>query len=468
MNKILCFLVFEGIVSGGCSKGKVSAPPNIIYVMTDQQAFDAMSCAGNELVNTPALDKLAASGLRFENAYCAFSLCVPSRAAMFTGKMPHESGIFVNTKPVKDERLPFTILGRLLKDAGYQTHYIGKWHLTVPLSDTAQHGFIGIDHPGAHGFDAEYARQAVNFLNEKHEDPFFLVVSLVNPHDACQLARGEDLSLWEGPIPDLPNPDHLPELPANFEIPENEPDYLRKWQEENSEKVYNSYHWNEQEFKAYQWGYYRLVEKVDSLLAKVFDAANAPYLRDNTLIIFSSDHGDGSSRHRWNQKTSPYDESVRVPFIMAGAPVHRKGETESRLISAGLDLFPTICDFAGIEPPGTLRGRSLRPLVEKNPTIHDWRKYVVTEMSFGNWVNEYHTDTFPKARVLRTDDYKYIVYDRGQLREQLIDMRHDPGEMNNLAVDPEHNEVLQLHRTYLKEWLSETNDKFRMPDEILN
>lgn len=433
--------------------------------MTDQQAFDAMSCAGNELVSTPALDRLAADGLRFENAYCAFPLCVPSRASMFTGRMPHEAGIFSNTRPVKDEDMPFITLGKLMRDAGYETHYVGKWHLTIPMRDTLQHGFTGIDHPGAHGFDTEYAKLAVKYLESEHDQPFFLVVSFVNPHDACQLARGEDLASFEGSIAAPPPPDELPALPANFEIPENEPDYLRTWQEQKSERAYRSYYWNEREFREYLWGYYRLVEKVDSLLAMVFDAADAPGLRENTLIIFSSDHGDGSARHRWNQKISPYDESVRVPFIMAGAPVGRKGETESSLVSAGLDLLPTICDFAGIETPGGLHGRSLRPLVEENSTVENWRKYVVSEISFGNWVDRYHVDTFPKARVLRTDDYKYVVYDRGQLKEQLVEMQHDPGEMKNLAIDPAYNEVLELHRAYLKEWIAATSDSFVMPAE---
>ena len=462
--RILLLILVLGFIAEGCMPQGKSYPPNIVYVMTDQQAFDAMSCAGNELVSTPALDRLAASGLRFENAYCAYPLCVPSRMAMFTGRMPHESGIFVNTRPVKDQDLPFVSLGKVLHNAGYKTHFVGKWHLTIPMSDTSRHGFMGIDHLGAHGFDREHAMKAIDFLREEHRDPFFLVVSFVNPHDACQLARNEDLSLWEGTIPELPDPEDLPELPYNFEIPANEPDFLRKWQEQRSESVYRSFHWNEQEFKEYQWGYYRLVEKVDSLLEGVFDAARSPALHDNTIVIFSSDHGDGTSRHRWNQKISPYDESARVPLIIAGPKLDRKGESEDRLVSAGLDLFPTICDFAGIDPPEGLRGRSLKALVSDDEKVDQWRDYVVTEMSFGSWIDDYHVDTFPKARLLRTQDFKYVVYERGQLREQLIDMQNDPGEMINLAMDSAYEEVLESHRAYMREWIIETNDRFAMPD----
>ena len=451
------------ILAYGCTGEEGRPPPNIIYVMTDQQAFDAMSCAGNQLVSTPALDALASDGVRFSEAYCAFPLCVPSRAAMFTGRMPHESGIFVNTRTVSDEDIPFKTLAQSMVSAGYKTHYIGKWHITIPRGDTLKHGFQGIGYPGSHGFDSVYARLAVEFLRQEHDRPFFLTVSFVNPHDCCQLARGDDLSAFEGNIPALPEAGDLPALPLNFEVPEDEPDYIRQWQAQNSERVYRSHFWDEMDFREYQWGYYRLVEKVDSLLGRVFEAAYASRYADNTIIIFSSDHGDGISRHRWNQKWSTYDESAKVPFIVAGNPVARKGETDSRLVSAGLDLFPTICDYAGVTPPEGMRGRSVRPLLE-GTLQGEWRKYLVTELSFGNWVDEYHQDTFPKARMLRTDDFKYVALDKGELREQLIDMKNDPGEMKNLAMDEDYRKVLEEHRNYLKLWVQATDDSFEPID----
>ena len=462
-KKTIYYVILMLLLAPACSKLDETVKPNIIYIMTDQQAFDAMSCAGNPLVQTPALDRLAADGIRFEQAYCAYPLCVPSRAAMFSGRMPHEAGIFVNTRAVDNEEFPFESLGRRLTDGGYKTHYVGKWHLTVHLSDTLKHGFQGIDIPGGHGFDSVYSRMAVEFLQEDHDQPFFLVVSFRNPHDCCQLARKEDLSEFEGAIPPLPPPDELPDLPENFGIPENEPDHFREWQAQNSERVFRSHYWDEQDFKEYQWGYYRLVEKVDSLIGQVVDAINASPGADNTVIIFASDHGDGISRHQWNQKWSPYDEASRVPFIVAGGLIQRKGETDGRLVSAGLDLTPTICDLAGIEPPPEMRGRSLKPLLDSGADL-PWREYVVSEISLGNWVDGYHVDTFPKVRMLRTTDYKYVAFDRGELREQLTDMINDPGEMKNLAVDPQYTDILDKHRKLLSEWVMETGDKFQIPE----
>ncbi len=462
-KKLIHCTILWLLLAPSCSRLDKAVRPNIVFIMTDQQAFDAMSCAGNPLVSTPALDRLAAQGIRFEQAYCAFPLCVPSRTAMFSGRMPHEAGIFVNTNVIRDEEFPFEILGRRLTAGGYNTHYIGKWHLTVPLSDTLKHGFQGIDIPGGHGFDSVYARMAVEFLQKDHERPFFLVVSFRNPHDCCQLARKEDLSKFEGAIPPVPPQDELPALPVNFDIPENEPDYFRVWQAENSAQVYRSYFWDEQDFREYQWGYYRLVEKVDSLVGQVVDAIEESSGADHTVIIFTSDHGDGASRHHWNQKWSPYDESARVPFIVAGSMVRRKGDTDKRLVSAGLDLMPTVCDLAGIESPPEMRGRSLKPLLDTGAEL-PWRDYVVTEISLGNWVDGYHVDTFPKVRMLRTMDYKYVTFDRGLLREQLTDMNHDPGEMNNLAVDPDYTGVLDRHRKLLSEWVKQTGDRFQVPE----
>ena len=122
--------------------------------------------------------------------------------------------------------------------------------------------------------------------------------------------------------------------------------------------------------------------------------------------------------------------------------------------------MPTICDYAGIVPPENMRGRSLRPLVEGNQEREAWREYVVTELSFGNWVDEYNIDTFPRARMLRTIDYKYVVFNQGEMQEQLMNMEKDPGEMKNLALDPQYQKELNMHRELLQEWIRETDDSF--------
>ncbi|MHC4520452.1 MAG: sulfatase family protein, partial [Planctomycetota bacterium] len=230
---------------------------------------------------------------------------------------------------------------------------------------------------------------------------------------------------------------------------------------ENSARVYRSYLWDTKRFREYQWGYYRLVEKVDAEIGKVMAALRESGREEDTVVVFSSDHGDGHSRHRWNQKWSLYDESARVPFIVAWKGRTRAGHVDHHLVSSGLDLLPTICDYAGARVPEGCLGRSVRRLAEGRPQS-DWRKYVVSETSFGNWGNVGDAD-FPKARMVRTDRYKYIAYDKGKRREQLIDMKADPGEMVNLAERAELASVLKQHRDYLAQWCRRTKDDFNLP-----
>jgi arylsulfatase A-like enzyme len=200
--------------------------PHVLYIMTDQQSADAMSCAGNEHLYTPALDRLASRGVRFDCAYTAFPLCVPARTAMLTGRMPHEAGVFDNA-PKRHTGLPFTMLGRMMTDAGYRSHYIGKWHIpSVAESDLNTHGFDEVVFGGGYGdLDCKKSAEAVEFLGQPHNRPFFLVVSYNNPHDCCELSRGDDLRMETDPG-EMKN---LSETPRYSAILNKHRDMLRKW-----------------------------------------------------------------------------------------------------------------------------------------------------------------------------------------------------------------------------------------------
>jgi arylsulfatase A-like enzyme len=294
------------------------------------------------------------------------------------------------------------------------------------------------------------------------------VASFTDPHDICEYARKlsgfptERTELWNGPIPDPPPPpDQCPELPANFEIPPNEPDIIRthqSWMKDPG--VYPSIRWSRETWRQYRWGLNRLTERVDSEIGKILDALENSGLDQNTVVIFVSDHGDGYGSHRWNQKTLLYDNPARVPFIVSGPGVAVPGRVDkTHLVSTGLDIFPTVCDYAEIDPPEELRGKSLRPLVEGRPA--DWREQMVSECDL---YRRYGVGSGIEGRMLRTNRYKYIVYSAGKLREQLFDMQNDPGEMNNLAADPAYQAILQDHRRRLKEEIDKTDDHFVVPD----
>jgi arylsulfatase A-like enzyme len=428
--------------------------PNILYIFTDQQSADAMSAAGNPCLHTPAMDRIAAAGVRFDRAYTAFPLCIPARMAMFTGRMPHELGVNVNCRQ-SETPPPAAMLGRLMGDAGYACHYVGKWHLTVPEAAREVHGFAEIVPAGIKGggLDRSKADAAVAFLSQRHDSPFFLVVSFLNPHDCCELARGQELRM--GPLPPEPSDGELPPLPSNWTIPEGEPDVYRRFQQENP-RIGRAADWDEGQTRRYRWGYNRLVEMVDGDIGRILEAVESRRLAKDTVVIFSSDHGDGQGAHHWNQKWVFYEESVRVPFIVAGAGIAGSGRVDDRLVSASLDLVPTICDYAGIAAPEGCHGMSVRPLVEGRE-VASWRKWVAAETTFGikGLVGE---DQWPKGRMVRSERYKYVVVDDGSPREQLIDLERDPGEMANLATSSQHRAVLEEHRGVLREWCERTND----------
>ena len=421
--------------------------PNVLLIMTDQQCAGAMSCAGNKHLKTPAMDSIAATGVRFDRAYVAQPLCLPCRSSMQTGRFPHEIGTPANSSLMEGE---FPMLGNLLTSAGYECAYLGKWHIGVDVKEEHRHGYSLL----RDAKDRKLPQMAADFLKEERGKPFFLTVSFRNPHDVCQLSRRHELP--QGPIPPVPPPDQCPPLPDNFAIPEHEPSAIRMTQRELSDKTYPTAGWDEDMWRQYLWGYYRLVEKVDQQIGQVLKALRESAYNDDTLIIFLSDHGEGVAGHHWNQKRVLYEETVHIPLLISQRHVTQAGVLDSEhFVSTGADLLPTILDFAGIPIPGDLRGRSLRPLVMGEEHI-EWRDSIVTETLLCDGRD--HDGV--TGRMLRTERYKYIVYNAGKNREQMFDMESDPGEMRNLAVCDEYGEVLQEHRLRLALWCRQTGDDF--------
>jgi arylsulfatase A-like enzyme len=183
---------------------------------------------------------------------------------------------------------------------------------------------------------------------------------------------------------------------------------------------------------------------VDSQIGQVLAALRETGLDRNTLVVFTSDHGDMDASHKLEHKSVFYDEASRVPFIVSWKGVTKPGWVDKEhLISTGQDLIPTLCDFAGIPTPASLKGRSVRVLAEgRSPT--SWRETQVAENG--------------ESRMLRSARYKYVVYAAGARREMLTDMVTDPGEMKNLATDPAFAPVLKDHRRLLKEWYQQNDE----------
>ncbi|HPA17991.1 MAG TPA: sulfatase-like hydrolase/transferase [Verrucomicrobiae bacterium] len=449
-------LVGWGVVGLGWAWGAgdgAKGAPNLLFILTDQQYAGAMSCAGNLDVSTPAIDSLAARGVRFESAYCSQPLCLPSRVAMVTGAYPHEFEATHNAP--KWERALVPLLGSVLSAGGYQCAWFGKWHLPLEPSKTAEHGFAIVEHDRGRGNDERIAGAVSRFLARPDGRPFFVVASFTNPHNICEWARGEPTP--EGPIPPPPPPEACPALPQNYEIPFDEPEVIRAIQARHP-PGYPTTGWAPDRWRQYRWAYCRLVEKVDAEVRRLLDVIEERGVAGTTIVIFSSDHGDGNGAHRWNQKQVLYEEATRVPFVIT-TPGMRAGRVDrDHLIDAGLDLYPTLCDFARVKPPPHLRGRSVRPLLEDAASA-SWREHVVCETEFA--ANSGGMGI--SGRLVRTGRYKYICYSEGGRREQFFDIQKDPGESLNLIGVPELAAGIREHRERLARWCRETGDAFPVP-----
>jgi arylsulfatase A-like enzyme len=451
-----------GLATHACDSPSTSRP-NLLYIMTDQHFAGALGCAGNPHVSTPNIDSLAAQGTMFEMAYCSQPICIPCRASMFTSRMPHEVGVPLNNSAMTKPMETWPNLGATLSAAGYDCAYTGKWHIPIPMDRTDIHGFSTIDcviTSKSDEKDDDLPDACRKFLAQPRTQPFFLVASFMNPHDCCQVARGDALPM--GAIPDPPPPEECPPLPDNFAIPKNEPEILRHVTH-NDPFVHPTWNWADGQWRQYLWSYYRLVEKVDHEIGRLLQALRDSGHEDDTVIYFSADHGDGAASHKWNQKQVLYDESARVPCIISWKGVTPPGRIDRKNpVSATLDLFPTLCDYAGIQPPEGLLGKSLRSFAEGRQPDNR-RDYVVTETEFNKWQGKTFGFT---GRMVRTTQYKYIVYSEGNHREQFFDMQTDPGEMHSLTRNPAYRDELNQHRHLLAEWISTTNDTFNMTEPV--
>lgn len=422
--------------------------PNIIFIFTDQQQAGMMSCAGNKYLHTPAMDSLAATGVRFKKAYCTNPVCLPARFSMMTGRMPSELNIRSNSVGWLEkvpEEITKQAMGWILKNAGYDVGYGGKVHLPRGMNPEAM-GFERVTGNQREGL----ADACIDFIQRKRDKPFLLVVSFINPHDICYMAIGDyrdldskrlstqmrslkaAMKLPEGVSQKQFFAKHCPPLPPNFEPQEQEPEAIRMILEQRLFKKHAREEWSDEKWRMHRWAYCRLTEMVDAHIGRILDTVRESGLEENTLIIFSSDYGDMDSAHRMEHKTALYEEAARVPLIVSCKGVTPPGlVNDTHLVSNGLDLIPTLCDYAEIEPPNDLTGRSFRPLAEGR-TPQSWRTHLWIESEFGY--------------MIRSERYKYLLYDAGKNREQLIDIEVDPGEMKNLATDAAYQEILKEHR----------------------
>lgn len=399
--------------------------PNFLFIITDQQGLDTLSAVGCKDTHTPNMDRLVRHGVTFMESYSANPLCSPARSSMFTGRPTLETGVIQNGLPIRSD---IPNMGQWLGRRGYETTYVGKWHLPQSFAPEVP-GFTniacGIGGQGNVG-DAAVSRACQAYLhNRSASQPFLLVASFLQPHDVCQWVSMHRSAPDELPYPEIAR--KLPKLPPNFEYDENEPLKLKNT---------NRPSWSPEQWRYYIWSYYRLVEMVDAEIGRVLQALDDTGQADNTVVILTADHGEGRGRHQMVLKNYLYDEAAKVPLLVS-CPGRMLEDRRNRThLVSGLDVLPTVCDYAGVEAPEHVRGRSLRPLLQGDAV--EWREFVPAEVQ-------------KTGRMIRTAQYKYVTYE-GDPVAQLFDMQSDPGETKNLAADATHADALEAHRKLLRDW----------------
>ncbi|MEM7031437.1 MAG: alkaline phosphatase family protein [Chloroflexota bacterium] len=499
---------------------------NILFIMCDQLRWDYLSCYGHPHLQTPNIDRLAQRGVRFDRAYCQAPLCGPSRASFYTGRYMSSHGVCANTDPLKpNDRL----LGHYLQSLGVATSIIGKSGLQPnrtalerleidPQSIVGQslvsHGFNevarddgmhpdpivsdnydynvylreqgytlenpwdrhangAVDADGNHlsGWHMRYAREPANIAEEHsetayttdqalqflaqtdHNKPWCLFLSYIKPH-------------WPYVAP---APYH-----AMYEPDQVSPVIRDEAERDNPHPVYDAFMQQEysQSFsrdavrETVIPTYMGLVKQIDDHLGRLFTALETQGCMDNTLIVFTSDHGDYLGDHWLGEKDLFHEPSVRIPLIIYDpdpAADKTRGTVDDRFVEA-IDLVPTFIEYAGGQiSTERLEGRSLIPLM-RDSTSTEWRDYAISEIDYSDRgprsvLNRHPYDC--RAYMVRTERWKYILYEG--FRPQLFDLQEDPDELVDLGDHPDFEAIRREHHDRLFTWLRQRRIRTETP-----
>ena len=412
--------------------------PNILFMMSDDHASHAISSYGSRINKTPNIDRLAKEGARLDNCFCTNSICTPSRAAILTGQYSHKNG--VNT--LNDKLDPKSrSVAKYLQADGYQTAMIGKWHLgTEPQ---------GFDHwrilPGQGAYyDPEFIEAsgrkkyqgyctdlitdfAIDYLNGRDkEKPFFLMCHHKAPHRAWDPAPKYKDFLKDQTIPEPSNLYEATRHNEKMSVGQDQTfrdlkvkppegltgDALRKWA-----------------YQLYIKDYLRCVQSVDDSVGRVLDYLDNNNLRENTLVIYTSDQGFFLGDHGLYDKRLMYEESLRMPFL-ARYPREIKAGTVNSDIILNIDFAHTFMDFAGLGRDQYMDGESFRTNLQGR-TSEIWRK----SMYYRYWMHDDPDHHVPAHYGVRTKDHKLICFPTGTAQWEFYDLKRDPKEMRNAYAD---------------------------------
>ncbi|MCL4402805.1 MAG: sulfatase-like hydrolase/transferase [Acidobacteria bacterium] len=423
--------------AGGALAGKATDGFNVLFLMSDEHSPHAAGWLGNKIVRTPALDALARQGTAFTSAYCQNPICVPSRASFLTSRMPSEVGVLANDGGLVNN---VPTLATEFRKAGYVTNWMGKTHWGGESGFDSPHGSDDDTSKRKKGsrlpedaavatwpitgeIDTAAKNYALRFLEENRGKRFFAGVSFRKPHFPF-VVQEEYYRTYKGRV-DAPRvtPKMIDELPL-----------LSRHEREN----YGFAKLTGPQIRKAREIYYGMVTYMDGLVGEVLKKVDELGLRENTIILYTADHGEMAGEHGLWYKNSFYEGSVHVPFVWSFPKAIRQGARIDAPVM-NMDIFPTLCDLCGVPKPQSLEGRSLLPLMKGTEDGKD--RYAMAENFRAGFA----------GRMIRQGQWKYCYFHKD--REQLFDLRNDPEESENLVNRPEHREMIAaLKARILKNW----------------
>ncbi len=446
--------------------------PNVLFIMADD-LNNSLGCYGHPLVKSPNLDKLASRGVRFDRAYCQFPLCGPSRNSMLTGLYPNSSGIIANAQIFRQTVPDAISLPQAFRQAGYFVTRIGKlYHYNVPNSigtdghDDPASWEVEINHPGVDRLeehpkifsltpnqfggtlswyaspksdefhtDGLQARDAEWVLERCAKDksrPFFLALGFFRPHTPYVAPKEYFQNYPEAKMPVVQGvAEDVKDLPAAAL------GSAKKEQDKMTDDL------RRQAVQAY----FASITFMDEQVGRVLKKLERLGLADNTIVVFTSDHGYHLGEHGLWQKMSIFEESARVPLLIAAPGMAKKGGVAATPVGL-IDLYPTLAELCGVKAPENLQGQSLAPIL-KDPTQLG-RGWALSQVSRGGGARRatVSVDKGSDGKLffgysLRTPRWRYTEWDEGKQGRELYDHDRDPKELTNLANDPAHAGTVQ-------------------------
>lgn len=485
--------------SGGASR------PNILWIMSDDHAVNAVGAYGGRLAPlnpTPALDRLAAEGIRFTQVVCGNSICTPSRATLMTGQHSHVNGVRTldDVLPREKHTLPL-----LIRQAGYNTAMIGKWHLEEepngfdyycvlpgqgtyfnpmfhdstagPWPDNRRHvteGLVRHASVATHSVDAITEISLAWLVGRDKSKPFFLMHHFKSPHGNFENAERYDFLYEDMIIPEpaslRADPDHgSPATRSTGSTIGRRHARRNVGQQMFVDESLDDADYQRVAYQRYLKKYLRCVRGVDDGVARLVEHLRQTGELDRTIILYTSDQGQLLGEHDRFDKRWIYEESLRMPLIVRHPMRIRSGSTSDLLIN-NVDFAPTLLDLAGVPAPAEMQGRSFRAVLEGGPAPADWR----TASYYRYWMHLAHHDV-PAHYGIRTRDLKLVYFyglpldARNALPTptppawELYDLRHDPEERRNVHGEPAYAEVaasLKLDLLRLKQEVGDTDERY--------